>query len=84
MHGIILSDVFSIPRACFYDKNPPNKSWFKYEDYSNSINIDFSPVKITNFNQINEKIFVKNVISEEILSNILNVAPFEVIDQYKY
>ena len=81
LHGLILSDAYGIPRTMYYIDQPPDASWFKYEDYSSSINVDFTPYEAAP--SIDSVISLAgkaklNPINEEITKKMLAAAPFKI------
>ena len=84
LHGIILSDAYDIPRIAFYLDTPPDNSWFKFEDYSGSINADFEPHRATgaakDFARLSEKA-TTHPVARAMVRKLLRHAPFKVAAQ---
>lgn len=81
LHGLILSDAYGIPRTMYYVGQPPDLSWFKYEDYSSSINADFMPYEagssIESIVSLSKKSTL-NLVNEGIPKKMISAAPFTV------
>ncbi|MFQ4139769.1 polysaccharide pyruvyl transferase family protein [Nodosilinea sp. PGN35] len=81
LHGLILADAYNIPRAMFYIDTPPDSSWFKYEDYSASIDATLVPYDsggcMQDIVSLSEKAAL-NPVKNGIVEKLLEAAPFKL------